>query len=348
MPKSVRERSAAQRDPAAVLESKVEAGAFDVFLCHNHLDKPQVKKIGLDLKEIGILPWLDEWELRPGLPWQDALEENINRVKSAAVFVGKDGVGPWQNQEVKAFLRKFVEQKSPVIPVLLTSAPDELPLPIFLLGMTYVDFRVDDPDPMHQLVWGITGERSYSALEAPKRKKKSAESDERPARPGKKRGGRPKTASDALELHPLDAPFPDLELDEVRAEGPPPPAAERPPLPPRQSIPPTAFGRPLQETLIGTWQVQIVNPFGMVGEMMLDLGAGHGFQGRLQTPMGLQMVEGQWQLSGTQLLLQGVQTVGPQQMPYTTLIQLKADAPLNLSMQGVTSAGEQTTWRKIS
>jgi hypothetical protein len=25
--------------------------------------------------------------------------------------------------------------------------------------MTWVDFRKDDPDPMEQLVWGITGKR---------------------------------------------------------------------------------------------------------------------------------------------------------------------------------------------
>jgi hypothetical protein len=32
-------------------------------------------------------------------------------------------------------------------------------LPIFLKAMTYVDFRVSDPDPMARLEWGITGVR---------------------------------------------------------------------------------------------------------------------------------------------------------------------------------------------
>ena len=39
-------------------------------------------------------PWLDEWKLRPGLPWQPLLEEQIGKIKSAAVFVGKNGRGP--------------------------------------------------------------------------------------------------------------------------------------------------------------------------------------------------------------------------------------------------------------
>ena len=57
------------------LQGKIATKDFDVFLCHNSDDKPTIKIIGEQLKELGILPWIDEWELRPGLPWQRALEE---------------------------------------------------------------------------------------------------------------------------------------------------------------------------------------------------------------------------------------------------------------------------------
>jgi hypothetical protein len=30
---------------------------------------------------------------------------------------------------------------------------------LFLRGMTWVDFRAADPDPLAQLIWGITGQR---------------------------------------------------------------------------------------------------------------------------------------------------------------------------------------------
>src|SRR5262249_21779479 len=99
-----REREAAQ----STLQGKIATRDFDVFLCHNSIDKPTVKQIGEQLKEHGILPWLDEWELRPGLPWQQALERQIEHIKTVAVFVGKDGIGPWQHQELDAFLREFV------------------------------------------------------------------------------------------------------------------------------------------------------------------------------------------------------------------------------------------------
>ena len=130
---------------------------FDVFLCHNSQDKPEVIDIGLKLKEQGLNPWLDQWELQPGLPWQRELEKQIQNIKSAAVFVGQSGIGPWQQMEIEAYLRRFVRQGCPVIPVLLPNAPNSPNLPPFLEGMTWVDFRRSRPDPMEQLIWGITG-----------------------------------------------------------------------------------------------------------------------------------------------------------------------------------------------
>lgn len=142
-----------------LLESKRAEGRFDVFLCHNSADKPAVKAIARALRGRGVLPWLDEWELPPGQPWQPLLEKQIGQIRSAAVFVGLAGVGPWQEQEIYGFLREFVARRSAVIPVLLDNAPSAPDLPIFLRAMTYVDFRLREPDPMVRLEWGITGVR---------------------------------------------------------------------------------------------------------------------------------------------------------------------------------------------
>jgi TIR domain/CHAT domain len=148
-------RAAARRE----LLQKRAGAEFDVFLCHNWADKASVRRIADRLEEQGILPWLDERELPPGQPWQQLLEKQIARIRSAAVFVGAAGVGPWQEQELYGFLREFVSRRSPVIPVLLADAPDKPELPIFLKAMTWVDFRLQDPDPLSRLIWGITGRR---------------------------------------------------------------------------------------------------------------------------------------------------------------------------------------------
>jgi formylglycine-generating enzyme required for sulfatase activity len=151
---------------------------FDVFLCHNGQDKPEVKKIAETLKQQGLTPWLDEWELQPGLPWQRELEKQIQNIKSAAVFVGGSGIGPWQQMEIEAYLRCFVRNQCPVIPVLLSNAPEQPELPLFLEGMTWVDFRRLSPKPMERLIWGITGIKPRSPLELTSENSKTPNKEE--------------------------------------------------------------------------------------------------------------------------------------------------------------------------
>jgi WD40 repeat protein len=142
-----------------IIQGKRRTGSYDVFLSYNASDRRAIKDIAEGLLARGILTWLDQWNLRPGLPWQTVLEAEIKKINAAAVFVGSSGIGPWQESEVAAFIRQFMKRGCPVIPVLLKDAPTLPILPVFLEGMTWVDFRVSDPDPMDQLVWGVTGKR---------------------------------------------------------------------------------------------------------------------------------------------------------------------------------------------
>jgi hypothetical protein len=75
------------------------------------------------------------------MPWQEALEENIENIQAAAVFIGSGGFGPWQNAEMRAFLHNFVERRIPVIPVILETADRDPELPVFLRSVTWVDVR---------------------------------------------------------------------------------------------------------------------------------------------------------------------------------------------------------------
>jgi hypothetical protein len=52
-----------------------------------------------------------------------------------------------------------VKKKCTLIPVLLEGAPKQPKLPLFLESLHRVDFRQKEPDPLKQLIWGITAER---------------------------------------------------------------------------------------------------------------------------------------------------------------------------------------------
>ncbi len=135
---------------------------FDVFLSHNSVDKPTVRRLAKALEDRGLQVWLDESQLVPGRPWQEALESIISTVSAVAVLVGKSGFGPWENPEMRSCLEESVRRGLPVVPVLLPGAPKELELPLFLKRFTWVDLRGGlRRKGIDRLHWGITGGKPY-------------------------------------------------------------------------------------------------------------------------------------------------------------------------------------------
>jgi hypothetical protein len=140
------------------------AAHYDVFLSHNGADKPAVESLAQRLLADGIRPWLDSWNLIPGDPWQEGLEEALDTCATCAVFLGPAGVGPWHNEELRVALDRRVRDRTRgfrVIPVLLPGSDpaDPTTLPRFLSRMAWVDFRggLDDAGAFRRLVAGIRG-----------------------------------------------------------------------------------------------------------------------------------------------------------------------------------------------
>ena len=136
-----------------------EMAEFDVFLAHNSVDKDKVEAICEALRQKGLTPWLDKEQIPPGRWFQDVIQQAIATVKSAAIFIGEQGLGRWEALELRSFISQCVERGIPVIPVLLPGVeriPDEL---LFLKQLNLVRFKtVDDPEAIKNLYWGITGE----------------------------------------------------------------------------------------------------------------------------------------------------------------------------------------------
>jgi tetratricopeptide (TPR) repeat protein len=138
---------------------------YDVFLSHNGQDKESVEELARHLEDAAqIKPWLDKWNLVPGEPWQEALESALDSSRTCAVFLGPNGIGPWQNEEMRAALQDRVGQKEfRVIPVLLPGAllPGSKQLPRFLSRLTWVDFRgpkgLKDEVAFRRFVSGVRG-----------------------------------------------------------------------------------------------------------------------------------------------------------------------------------------------
>jgi hypothetical protein len=143
---------------------------FHVFLSHSGVDKPAVEELAVRLRREGIEPWLDEWNLVPGDPWQPALERALGDCSTCAVFIGPGGFSAWQNEEMRAAIDRRVQEgrgQFRVIPVLLPGVdrPERGKLPTFLLATAWVEFRrsLDDAEAFRRLICGILGKEPGAA-----------------------------------------------------------------------------------------------------------------------------------------------------------------------------------------
>lgn len=127
---------------------------FDIFMAYNNNDKPEVRRVRDLLQAKGLRTWLDEDQMIAGRPWQDQLEDQIATIGAAAILVGQNGMGPWEDLEVRAFITQFMRRGCPVIPIILPECSRVPNLPIFLQQFHWVDLRQNSGVGIDKIVAG--------------------------------------------------------------------------------------------------------------------------------------------------------------------------------------------------
>jgi hypothetical protein len=141
-------------------QSESDTKEFDVFISYNSKELNVVKTICNQLKQQGLKPWIDDEQILAGRLFKKAIKGTIPKVKTAAIFIGIQGLGQWQEVELRSFISLCVKKNIPVIPILLPGIegiPDEL---LLLQEFSYVAFKsLDDTEAFNKLVRGIKGEQ---------------------------------------------------------------------------------------------------------------------------------------------------------------------------------------------
>lgn len=146
-------------EPSITEREKInEQSEYDVFLCYNRSDRAAVEHVAKELLQRGIRPWFDVWSLSPGVHWQKAIEQEIEGMKTAVVFIGESGVGAWAQSELAAILKEFLKEGRRIIPVILPTVEKIPKLPKFMRNLTWLDFRQNRPDAIDGLIRGIREE----------------------------------------------------------------------------------------------------------------------------------------------------------------------------------------------
>lgn len=110
------------------------APAPTAFLSHASEDKADfVEPLGRELASLGIAPWLDKWEIRPGDSLvQKLFDEGVAVVDAVIVVVSQFSAGkPWVRAELDAAVVRRITRNARLIPVRLDKA--DMPAPLEML-----------------------------------------------------------------------------------------------------------------------------------------------------------------------------------------------------------------------
>lgn len=136
-----------------------------VFLSYNPADTPVVEELAVRMRDAGVQPWFDKWNMAPGTPWPQALDEALNQSSACAVFMGPGGQAPWQNEQVRTAIDQRIRSSRGefrAIPVLLPGARRERrsKLPTFLVSTTWVEFgdSLDNDHAFYRFLCGVRGQ----------------------------------------------------------------------------------------------------------------------------------------------------------------------------------------------
>jgi TIR domain len=137
---------------------------YDAFLSYNSFDGDVVEEIAARLRDKGLKLYLEVWELLPGRQFQPSLAKALVESQTCVTFLGPNGLGPWQDQEIQAAIDRRVRDKDfHVIPVVLPGAERPRRGAVagleFLINASWVEFlkTIDDRKAFNLLVAGITG-----------------------------------------------------------------------------------------------------------------------------------------------------------------------------------------------
>ena len=149
---------------------------FDVFISYNRAEQSAVLKLATLLRDRGLKPWLDVWNLVAGEPWLPAVERALQSRATCAVIVGPSGLGGVHEHEMWTAIERSLSSTPDhgfrVIPVLLPNSTrgDRALLPSFLSRHTWVEFlkSLDESAALDAFANAIKGEPPSPAVSLPR------------------------------------------------------------------------------------------------------------------------------------------------------------------------------------
>ena len=96
---------------------------WDVFISYAHKDADWVQNLADNLYRADFEVFIDSWEIAPGDVLVHKIDEGVLKAKTGVLVVSPEALSrPWVLEEYAAMMRRAVEGKQRLIPVLLAEA----------------------------------------------------------------------------------------------------------------------------------------------------------------------------------------------------------------------------------
>ncbi len=136
--------------------------AFDVFLSHNHVDKPRVRQLAERLRGAGLRVWFDEWTIRAGDIIALKVDEGLEQSRVLVLCISPNALASgWVALERStAVHRDPANAERRFVPLMLTSCE----LPDTLRRYKYVDFHEETVAAFNKLLAACRIEEEEAAV----------------------------------------------------------------------------------------------------------------------------------------------------------------------------------------
>ena len=122
----------------------MEAESHTAFFSYSREDSAFAKKLAADLKAAGAHVWVDQLDIEPGTPWDDAISQALHNSPRVLVILSPASA---KSENVSDEVGFALSKQKHVIPVLYRDCD----VPFRLARLQYVDFRSDYESAMQEL-----------------------------------------------------------------------------------------------------------------------------------------------------------------------------------------------------
>jgi len=132
---------------------------YDVFLCHNSLEKKAAVWLDRRLSGEGLRVFRDDRVIIPGTSLPNEIPEAVRASLSCVVLLGPSGIGDWQRTEIEIAVQKKTEDHDYRLIVVLLPGAKRNEIPGALRHLAWVDLSagLEDEKIFRRLVDGVRG-----------------------------------------------------------------------------------------------------------------------------------------------------------------------------------------------